>query len=417
MKTTLLKTLVLTLLATVALSSCEKEDKVTPEDPQLSITGVEPLTGSLKMGKPIVVKGTGFEQTDYITIIDTEVTDPDLKEIGNIVSDSKKLLVIEGDALTFGIKINNAWKNKVVDVYLNREGYKPFLIASAVKLITPSVEEGYIPDANFRARLKMLMKDKTTNWELIDKYQLLDVQKANSYNGCYDEDAFRTGRLTITDMDIDDFSGIEHFKNVTEIRSWSCRTTKKADVSALSKLELWLAGNLVGGIVPSKALKRLVLSDEDECEELDLSQAASLTTLGFKNTKKMYLLNLCRTKSTWAKASEGTTGAWGALDPGDTYFSYGDLAAGDTKARIIKVNYTLIKHGRWGGNLRKAFIDAYNKGVKIEVYSDEDNGPQWQANFNPSLIPFGKKTNGEDKPELTEKEVKDNALDPTIDRN
>lgn len=417
MKTNFFKMLSLALMSIAILVSCEKEVNGPKVDPKLEFDGVEQITGNLKMGVSIEVLGTNFEQDDYISIIDTDEADPELKEIGLIRSDSKKLLVIDDESMIFGIQINGAWKDKYVDLYINREGFQPFVLASGVKLVTPTVAEGYLPDANFRARLKMLKKDAETTWDLIDKYQLLDVKKANSYNGCWDEDQFKTGRLTITDMDIDDFSGIEHFKNVEEIRSWSCRTTKKADVSSLLKLKMWLAGNMVGGIVPGVMLNRFVLSDEDECEELDLSQAASLNTVGFKNTKKMYLLNLCRTKGTWAKASDEGFGKHGFLDPDGSSFSYADLSAGDTKTRVIKVNYSLIREGRWSNNFRQSLINAYQKGVKIEVYSDEDNGPQFQTNFNPNLIPFGNKTDGNPKPGLTEDEVKNNALDPNIDRN
>jgi len=404
-----IKTLIWALLVgSLVITSCKKEPE--PEPPKLiEITGLTKLTGNLKLGKAVQIDGVGFEQTDIIKIIDPVETDTLLRVMEIIVSDSKQKLLIYADYLEFGIDIKAKFIDKNVQLFLEREGFEDLLLG-AVKLVTPTIDEGYVADANLRNRLKMVQDANEQLYNFIDKYQLLDVVKANACNGCWDEGGFKTGRLTITDNNYETMSGIEHFKNITEIRSWGGYVATKVDMSKNTKLKMWLAGDLRKGLIPPASLDRLTISDESECEELDFSQAASLNTFGFKNAKKMYLLNICRTEATWAKAMYGGLPSWGRLDYGDTGFSYAPLSPGDTRERVIKVNFTLIKKNWWGNGLKGSLVAAYNMGVKIKVYDDATGNECYQENFNPNLMltdddlwAYG---------DLSVQEVKNNALDP-----
>ena len=397
------------LVGAMVFTSCKKDDPEPDPAKPIDITGLTKLTGNLKLGKAVQVDGVGFKQTDVIKIVDPTITDPVLKVLEVIVADTKQKLLIFDDYIEFGIDIKSIYIDKNVQLFIEREGFDDLLIGE-VKLVTPTVEEGYVADADFRDRLKMVKDGNNELYNFIDKYQLLDVAKANAFNGCWDEDAFKPGRLTITDRSFETMSGIEHFKEVTEIRSWGGYVATKVDVSKNTKLKMWLAGDLRKGLIPPVSLDRLTLTDDNECEELDLSQAASLNTFGFQRAKKMYMLNICRTEATWAKAMYGGLPSWGRFDYGDTGFSYAALSPGDTHERIIKVNFTLIKKNWWGNGVKGSLVNAYNMGVKIQVYDDQTGNELYQGNFNPNLMltdddlwSYG---------DLSIDEVKNNALDP-----
>lgn len=401
------------LVGSIVITSCD-DDSGAEAPKVIEITGMTKLSGNLKLGKAVQVDGVGFEQTDVIKIVDPVETDPILKVMEVVVADSKKKLQIFDDYIEFGIDIKSIFIDKNVQLFIEREGFEDLLLGE-VKLVSPSIEEGYVADATLRNRLKMVKDANQELYNFIDKYQLLDVAKANAFNGCWDEDMFKPGRLTITDNNYETMSGIEHFKNVTEIRSWGGYVATKVDMSKNTKLKVWLAGDLKKGLIPPPSLDRLVLSDDNECEELDLSLAASLNTFGFQRAKKMYLLNICRTEATWAKAMYGGLPEYGRLDYGDTNFSYAPLAPGDTRERVIKVNYTLIKKNWWGNGLKGSLVQAYNMGIKIQVYDDKTGAELYQGNFNPNLMltddaqwSYG---------DLSIQEVKNNALDADHPKN
>lgn len=401
------------LVGSIVITSCD-DDSGAEAPKVIEITGMTKLSGNLKLGKAVQVDGVGFEQTDVIKIVDPVESDPILKVMEVVVADSKKKLQIFDDYIEFGIDIKSIFIDKNVQLFIEREGFEDLLLGE-VKLVSPSIEEGYVADATLRNRLKMVKDANQELYNFIDKYQLLDVAKANAFNGCWDEDMFKPGRLTITDNNYETMSGIEHFKNVTEIRSWGGYVATKVDMSKNTKLKIWLAGDLKKGLIPPPSLDRLVLSDDNECEELDLSLAASLNTFGFQRAKKMYLLNICRTEATWAKAMYGGLPEYGRLDYGDTNFSYAPLAPGDTRERVIKVNYTLIKKNWWGNGLKGSLVQAYNMGIKIQVYDDKTGAELYQGNFNPNLMltddaqwSYG---------DLSIQEVKNNALDADHPKN
>lgn len=143
----------------VMFCACEKDPQgsggensdVPKGDPEL--TGVEideMISTTVKAGIPasITIKGGEFdEMLDHVWLGWNDADTLALEEI------STQALEIRKSRITFGIHCYSASKEKTVNVYLKRDGFKMMKISGDIKVTTPTVEEGFIPDQQFYADL------------------------------------------------------------------------------------------------------------------------------------------------------------------------------------------------------------------------------------------------------------------------
>lgn len=150
------KTLILLTSFAVMLCACEKEPSGSgnngpKEDPEL--TGIEideMVTATVMAGDPssITIKGGEFDElTDHIWL---GWPDADTLAVEEVTNAS---LEIRRTRISFGIHCYSASKEKTVNVYLKRDGYKMMKISGDIQVTTPTIADGFIPDQQFYADL------------------------------------------------------------------------------------------------------------------------------------------------------------------------------------------------------------------------------------------------------------------------
>ncbi|KAK3582612.1 hypothetical protein CHS0354_024166 [Potamilus streckersoni] len=130
----------------------------------------------------------------------------------------------------------------------------------------------YIPDANFRNKLKGIAAANKTSWfsNIDDKENVLDITKANEF----------TGTLDVKSSDIANLSGIEYFTAITNLYCYSNQLTS-LDVSKNAALtNLWCNSNLLKSLDVSNNVDLTILyCNGNQLKSLDVSNNVDLTTL------------------------------------------------------------------------------------------------------------------------------------------
>ena len=137
------------------LCACEKDPSQGGPGvkEELELTGVEIdelVSKTVKAGEPstITIKGGDFDElVDHVWLGWEDADTLALEEVAN------PSLEIRPTRISFGIHCYSASKEKTVNVYLKRDGYKLMKISGDIQVTTPTVEEGFIPDQQFYADL------------------------------------------------------------------------------------------------------------------------------------------------------------------------------------------------------------------------------------------------------------------------
>lgn len=150
--TVMKRTLILMASVAVLFCACEKEPQTgggNNQNAEQELKGVtidEMVTATVMAGNPssITIKGGDFDElTDHVWL---GWSDADTLAVEEVTNAS---LEIRRTRISFGIHCYSASKEKTVNVYLKRDGYKMMKISGDIKVTTPTVADGFIPDPQF----------------------------------------------------------------------------------------------------------------------------------------------------------------------------------------------------------------------------------------------------------------------------
>ncbi|KAK3604916.1 hypothetical protein CHS0354_000579 [Potamilus streckersoni] len=147
----------------------------------------------------------------------------------------------------------------------------------------------YIPDANFRNKLKGIAAANKTSWfsNIDDKENVLDITKANEF----------TGNLDVNTSSITNLSGIEYFTAITTLYCYSNQLTS-LDVSknvALTTLDCSI--NQMQSLDVSKNVALTTLwCYSNQLQSLDVSKNEALTSL-YCNTNQLTSLDVSKNEA------------------------------------------------------------------------------------------------------------------------
>lgn len=275
-----LKLFAMALMAGAAFTSCDDKTggdngtKPTPGGdgnyPPIELD--ELISGTRKAGiaGEIAITGSGFDrEMDWIYVDYTD--DKGVKQSDRVTDD---VLDIGARRVSFGVKMSALYLDKPFTVYLERGGdYDRMPISGEITLEMPTVADGWIPDAGFRATL---MSDHPNNGNpniapLFDKYGLIppaaaaSVKKSGVKNAAGEE----TSGLNLYASTAKSLEGIELFTHVEgNIEGWGMTQIEEVDFSK------WTAQGISLLFNGSKTLKKFVGSPYayyvavHECEKL-----------------------------------------------------------------------------------------------------------------------------------------------------
>lgn len=367
------KSLMLIAALAVMFCACEKDPQGSgsgnngpKEDPEL--TGVEideMVSATVKAGIPasITIKGGEFdEMTDHIWLGWNDADTLALEEI------STQALEIRKSRITFGIHCYSASKEKTVNVYLKRDGFKMMKISGDIKVTTPTIEEGFIPDQQFYADLTIKNPSVIA---MTGSCGLIDVAQAKALKR--EPNPGEDWPFDISWALSGDWRGLELFESLgSDYMDYENEQTEGMNFvawfsQAIEELDCsnWVAPVKMR-LNTCKALKKFVCGPNmfgavlDDCESLeyvDMHLSNRATWLYTSNCPIKYLdIRHCQ------KGEEGVD-YWPNCESGS--IQLGRMIQPDA---LIKIDsYYLIRH--YVPNAWERIYDAWKAGATIEVYS------------------------------------------------
>lgn len=356
----------------VLFCACEKENQQgnggQPED--IELTGVEideMITATVKAGDPssITIKGGDFdEMLDHVWL---GWQDADTLALEEVLNPS---LEIRRTRISFGIHCHSASKEKTVNVYLKRDGYKLFKISGDIKVTTPSIEEGYIPDKQFYTDLTI---KNPSIIEMTGSCGLIDVAQAKAFTREPLDRQVEGWPFDFSWALSDDWRGLELFESLgADYMDYENEQTEGMNCVAWFSQEIkeldfsnWVAPVKMR-LNACKALKKFVCGPNmfgavlDDCESLeyvDMHLSNKATWIYTSGCPIKYLdIRHCQ------KGEEGVD-YWPNCESGSLQFGR-NIQPGAT----IKIDsYYLIRH--YVPNAWERIYDAWKAGATIEVYS------------------------------------------------
>ncbi|MCQ2142624.1 MAG: hypothetical protein MJY56_01000 [Bacteroidales bacterium] len=274
MKRYIIKLSVAILAIGLLCVSCQEKpgngDKPEQGLPKIELTEVTPLSGTIKAGFRITVKGEGWdEMTDEIYF-----QAGDDEESRTYISNSS--IIFNEAKIAFGLFPSESVVGKSgINCYLTRgEEYEPYLLGENLTIECPTIADGWIPDAQFRSSLAAASDQIAV---LFNEFGMIDVEGAAAITSVGDF-------FNLCDCQATSFAGIELFKNYAgPIYAWGCPNLVEADFSALTKM-----GNL--NIDNCPMLKDLKLSPNTQYA--NLWNDPCLTRLDFSGEMNLDTVNL-----------------------------------------------------------------------------------------------------------------------------
>jgi hypothetical protein len=176
------------------------------------------------------------------------------------------------DRISFGIKPDAAEAGMTVDIKVSRDKFSSLTIAKQVKLVVPTLYEGWIPCAAFRAQIK-----KQGGEALFLQYDMFDIEAAKTWL-TNNEDPGPSGFYT--DVPIADITGIEFLKAIRKLRGWNNSLLQVYDLSNTNIETLHCDHN--------GKLKTIILGPKSNY--MNFRACAQLKTLDLRKSPLMYFL-------------------------------------------------------------------------------------------------------------------------------
>ena len=350
-KATILFSSILLLFAVVFVGC--KKDPVVPVIPDVPVTGVTPLTGNLKLGTTITVQGTGFDE--WLDVLEIWVSDTVSSVIGS------DLITFSSDKITFGIKPSTGEAGMTVDIKVSREGFNSVIIAKGVTLIVPTLAEGWIPNAQFKIKLR----EQGGN-PLFLQYDMFDIEAAKTWlsNNTTGGDPQGDTALMM-DAPVASYEGLEFLKKIEKLLSWNNGAIQVIDLTNTNIELLYCDGcGKLNTIIPGPKTRMMNYRNCRSLKTLDTRPAPLCNLLvGIEGEQVTVLdaLDLRKPKALWPTADKPVD--WS-----------GQLIFVMSTGGNIKISeYYYLNHNAFdltfGWNcLVNEFV---NKGCTVEVWNDE----------------------------------------------
>ena len=340
--------------AVVTVKAGDKSSTVT-----ISQSGADPwkgttitaITGDFKMGVDQTVNGTGWVDTSD-QLIACAGTDSVYITNDRITFKSKKI--------TFGILPSEAIGGKTGGKLILVRGSLRKEIGTGLNFIIPTVEEGWLPEAAFRAYLKE--KDATIA-NMFDKYDMLDVEAAGAYAGP------SNGEFYLDCYSGLGMEGIGLFHSLKgSLRAWVSNNLETVDLTGMNALENCYFNNCakLKSFTPAANMKVANIQDD-----------GSLTVIDVHKGQKLFALNAHEAgdKAALVKyldiRKQGD--ANGATDKWENFYCLFD------KDATIKLNTSVLNYKCFDWNNEERLggqwlmLKAWkNKNLKMMFYNDAD---------------------------------------------
>lgn len=365
------KSLILLASFAVMLCACEKESGQTGKPgtkEELELTGVEideMVSKTVKAGEPstITIKGGEFDElVDHVWLGWADADTLALEEVLNAS------LEIRPTRISFGIHCYSAAKEKTVNVYLKRDGYKLMKISGDIQVTTPTVEEGFIPDQQFYADLTCKNPSviaMTGSCGLIDVAQAKALVREPNPGEDWPFDISWALSGDWRGLELFESLGTDYMDNEIDAREgmnvvgWNSQALEVADFSN------WVAPIKIR-LNTCKSLKKFVCGPNmfgavlDDCESLeyvDMHLSKRATWLYTSNCPLKYLdIRQCQ-------KGEAGVDYWPMCESGSI-----QLGRKIQPDALIKIDsYYLYRH--FVDNAWIRIYDAWKAGATIEVYS------------------------------------------------
>lgn len=367
------KSLILLTSFAVMLCACEKEpsgsgNKGPKEEPELTGIEIEEMVSATVMaGEPstITIKGGDFDElTDHVWLGWNDADTLAVEEVNN------PSLEIRRTRISFGIHCYSAAKEKTVNVYLKRDGYKMMKISGDIQVTTPTIQDGFIPDQQFYADLTIKNPSviaMTNSCGLIDVAQAKVLEREpNPGEGIWPFD--------ISWALSGDWRGLELFESLgTNYMDYQNEKTEGMNVAAWYSQAI-VEADFSNWVAPVKlrmdncrSLKKFVcgpnmfgatLENCPSLEYIDMHLSNKATWLYTTGASIKYLdIRHCQ-------AGEPEVDYWPNCESGSIQFGEGSIQSD----ALIKIDsYYLYRH--YVDNAWIRIYEAWKKGATIEVYS------------------------------------------------
>lgn len=358
--------------AAFALCSCQEKGPENPSGGKPDVTVETLFSGEITAGytDAINIRGEGFDEFDYIYVgwknasgelVTERINDPSLQ--------------IKNTRVTFGINVGAPYIKETLTVYLDRSGYDLTPISGEITVKLPTVEEGYIPDALFRA--KLCSSANPNIQATFNACGLVDVEAAKEVKTGGGKDY----GLDLGGCEAESFEGLELFpkllsdknaKNHNVVAAWDCPNVKVIDLSKWAAFGAsWRAdrNTSLEKFVCNKHQTDLYANDCPALKELDFDGNMGMKRVQRMNNIKLSKVRLRKDMSkTWAEnpANEEQYTLYG----GDCWFPMED------NAEIEIDTWFLFDHNVSDSGVPSCWsniYDAWKRGATIKVFSRVKN--------------------------------------------
>lgn len=373
-----LRFLTIAVMAGVALAACADKNKDDGGNNDLHeyppVTISDKPGGAVKAGfaDAIEIAGEGFSpEEDYIYVGYTDGEEIKYERV------SPDVLTLRQGRVSFGVNITAAFLDKTIKVYLDRPGYDRMPITNDITFTMPTVAEGYIPDAAFRATLNSIhpQQGNPQIQPLFSVYGLLDVAAAATIE-----------EINLYASAAASLEGIELFTGASRLIAHETSKLKVADFSK------WKSSKTIFITMErSGALEEII--GGPSIGRLDCYDCASLTKVDLHHCRWTYNFQLYNGSALKSAVTDldirrQRTGTFkGGTTEGGAGWEYcsaeGDYTALVAGAKMylpdnchVSVDYQFLTD-KWGGTGEdgtgyNCIYSAWKRGATVDVYDSQD---------------------------------------------